>query len=88
MRALCFNLLENRGLGSWIILNLLGTYNRFAISKFFLKFCTDRTLFERSLVRILDEDFDNVVMGHGSVAYGGAKAKLKDAIMERGLLQK
>ncbi len=82
---LAFNMVGLRGIGPFIILNLFGTYRRFAISKFFLKFVEDKKAFEASLGEVFSYDFDNLVVGHGDLIIGGAKDKLAAAFRERGL---
>ncbi len=82
---LVFNLVGTRGIGPWIILSLFGTYRRFGVSKFFLKFLEDRDAFKASLAELFSFDFDNIIMSHGDPIYGGAKDKLHSALRERGL---
>lgn len=82
---LCFNLTDPKELGAWIILHLFGTYRRFAISKFFLKFAEDKVAFEQSLQDILKHDFDNIVVSHGANIVGGGQKKLLQSFQERGL---
>ncbi len=82
---LCFNLLDSKGIGSWIILNLFGTYKKFATSRFFMKFVTDKEAFEKSLGEIFSFDFENVVLSHGENITGAGKAKLLQALKERDL---
>lgn len=81
---LCFNITNPRGIGSWLILNLFGTYRKFAVSKFFLKFAEDRKTFENSVAKIFTFNFDNIILSHGENVIGGAKAKLRAAFHERG----
>jgi hypothetical protein len=81
---LCFNLVDAKGLGAWIILNLFGTYRKLGVSKFFLKFCTDRIAFEKSLNEVFALDFQNIIVSHGSNIIGNAKEKLRFALEERG----
>ena len=81
---LCFNMQEVSGFGAWIILNLFGTYKKFGVSKFLVKFIKDHEAFRRSLDALFVHDFDNIVLSHGSNVLGGGKEKLKAALSERG----
>lgn len=82
---LCFNLTNSKGLGAWIILNLFGTYRKFAVSKFFLKFAEDKLAFEQSLKEVLTHDFENIVVSHGTNVIGDGRRKLLQCFQERGL---
>lgn len=83
---LCFNMKNVRGIGAWIILHLFGTYQKLAVSKFFMRFVDDRVAFEQSLKEVMALDFDNVIMSHGENIIGDGKVKLLFALRERGLL--
>lgn len=85
---LCFNLLDSKGMGSWIILNLFGTYKKFAVSRFFMKFVKDRDALEKSLGEVFSFDFENIVLSHGKNIIGSGKTKLLQALNERGLRPK
>ncbi len=82
---LTFNLLDAKGIGPWIILSLFGTYRKFGVSKFLLKYLEDKDQVERSLSDLFSFDFDNIVVSHGSNLFGGAKEALLKAFSERGL---
>lgn len=82
---LCFNLLESKGFGAWLILGLFGTYRKFGVSKFFLRFVKDRNLMTQSLTKLFSYDFENIVVSHGHNITGNAKKYLKEALLERGL---
>ena len=77
---LCFNLTDASGIGARIILGLFGTYKKFAISRFFLKFVQDKRVFLDSLDEVLAADFENVVVGHGSPILSDGKSRLKAAV--------
>lgn len=81
---LCFNMTKASGLGAWIILHLFGTYRRFAVSRFFQKRITDKEAFEKSLRKVFDYDFENILLTHGENLMGDAKNKLAQALKERG----
>jgi hypothetical protein len=80
----CFNLSDNCGFGGWLLYNIFGTYNRFAISRIFTRLVQDRTAFQRSIATLFACDFDNIVVSHGLAIVGGGKAKLQAALIERG----
>jgi hypothetical protein len=81
---LCFNLVESKGLAARIVLGLFGTFGRFAVSRLYLSYLTDRARFEASLRTLLEWEFDNIVMGHGSAIEGRGKDLLVAALRERG----
>jgi hypothetical protein len=83
---LCFNILEDSGLAGRLLYNVFGTYKRFAVSKILIKFVKDPAAFQKSLATLFTHDFDNVVLSHGSVVIGEGKAKLREALLERGYL--
>ncbi len=82
----CFNLDNVTGLGPKIILSLFDTYKKFGISKFFLKFIKDDLKFKKSVNELFNFDFDNIIVSHGSNIIGGAKDKLKLALLERKII--
>ena len=79
-----FNLVDSRGIGAWIILNLFGTYQKFGVSTFFLRAVTDRSAFVKSLQKIFSHEFDQIVMSHGQVIESGGKTLLRKALADRG----
>lgn len=83
---LCFNMQGMKGLGPKLILSMFGTYNKFAISKFFLKFMTDKKATVESIEELMSQDFDNIIPSHGEIVRGGAKDLLFSAFQERQLI--
>ena len=81
---LAFNIEDPLGFGAWLILSIFGTHGRFAVSRLYTKLIKDRARFEASLARLRGLDFDNLVPSHGSILRGNAKAKLTEALRERG----
>ncbi len=79
----CFNLVNAKGLGAWIILNLFGTYRQFGVSKFFARYVKDRTAFEKSVKNLFTYDFEKIVVGHGEIVQEKAKEKLLAALAKR-----
>lgn len=80
---LCFNMQDVKGIGPWIILNMFGTYKRFAVSKFFMRYTKDKAAFERSIGEIFAFDFENIILSHGANVIGNAKSKFSQALLER-----
>jgi hypothetical protein len=80
----CFNIMDDMGFGGWLLYNIFGTYQRFAVSKILIKFVTDQTAFRKSLATLFSYDFDNIVMSHGLVIIGEGRSKLQAALQERG----
>lgn len=82
---LCFNMDNVSGIGAWLILSLFGTYKKFAVSKYFIKFVRDKKAFEESLAKIFALQFDNIVVSHGANIVGSGKDKLLFALRDRGI---
>lgn len=80
---LCFNLIDANGFGAWLILSLFGTYQKFGISRFFLKYVEDPIAFKSSIQNLFDFDFDHIILSHGQNIIGNAKAHLQKALKER-----
>lgn len=83
---LFFNLLDAKGIGAWMILNMFGTYRRFGISSLFLRAVEDKAEFKKSLHEIANCEFDSIVMGHGHPVTENAKEHFTTALKERDLL--
>jgi hypothetical protein len=81
---LCFNILDDAGLGGWLIYNIFGTYKRLAVNKLFLKGVSNQEAFKKSLSHLFSYDFEDIVVCHGAVVKGGGRAKLRAALQERG----
>lgn len=81
---LCFNLVDAKGFGAWTILHLFGTYKKLGVSRFFTKFIQDKKAFEKSITEIFRYDFENIILSHGQNVIGGAKDRLRKALLERG----
>lgn len=83
---LCFNLQNQKGFGSWLILNMFGTYNKFGVSRFYLNLVKDKEAFQKSMQKILSLDFDNIIVSHGENYMSGAKEALRKSLAERGII--
>ncbi len=82
---LCFNLTKVKGIGAWTILNLFGTYKKFAISKLYLKYVTDQSAFKKSVNDLLNLDFENIILSHGENVIGNGKDIFLSALKKRDL---
>ncbi len=82
---LVFNIQNPKGLGSFLIYTLFGTYKRFGMSRLFLNAAKDRAAFDASIRKIAALEFDNLVPSHGEAAVKGAKEKFIEALRQRGL---
>jgi hypothetical protein len=82
---LCFNILDDRGFGGWLLYNLFGTYKHLGVSKFYTKFVTDKAAFQQSLATLFSYDFEHIVVCHGAIVQGEGRAKLRAALAERGV---
>lgn len=80
---LCFNFTNGKGFGYWFVFNIFGTYKKFAISRLFLKMVQDQILFEDSIHKILELDFEKIIIPHGENVEEHAKEKLRLALKER-----
>ncbi len=81
-----FNLLDAKGIGSYVILKLMfDNYRRLAVSKFWCRFIKDKPALEKSLGILFSHDFDNILMAHGDPVISGGRTKLLAAFAERGL---
>ena len=83
---LFFNLVDAKGIGAWMILNMFGTYRRFGISSFYLRYVKDKAAFKNSLKIIAACDFESIVVTHGEPVTENAKAAFTSALKERDLL--
>ncbi|MES2856300.1 MAG: DUF4336 domain-containing protein [Bdellovibrionota bacterium] len=82
---LVFNLTLPKGWAAPVMLRMLGTYKRFAISRLVTKSVRDKEAFARSGRKILALDFDEVVMAHGEIIKTGGKKLLRQAFAEKGI---
>ncbi len=83
---LFFNMTDTQGFGAWLIQTLFGTYRKFALSKFFMRFVKDRAAFEASLQKFMKFDFQQIIVSHGYLIESNGKERARSAILERGLL--
>ncbi len=81
---LCFNMTQITGLGALVLLNIFGTYRRFAISRLMHMFVKDQQAFGDSIRSLMNLDFENLIVGHGEPVLKNAKSRLAEAFLERG----
>ncbi|MCK6597730.1 MAG: DUF4336 domain-containing protein [Bdellovibrionaceae bacterium] len=82
---LCFNIKNPKGIGSWLILKIFGTYNKFAISRFYIKFISDRLAFNQSIKKIFLWNFEKIIVSHGDNVLENGPEFLNKALLERKL---
>lgn len=83
---LFFNLKDRKGFKEKILFKLLGTYNRFSVSRLVAISIKDREAFRKSIKLVLTWNFENIVMAHGDVLIGNGKNLAETALAERCLL--
>jgi hypothetical protein len=83
---LFFNILEPEGILAPLAFRMMGVYRRFAVSKMWRRWVTDRAAFARSIDEILAWDFDRIVVAHGDVVDDDARGQFCAALRERHLI--
>lgn len=77
---LAFNILDYRGLMTGLVFRLVGTHKRFGQSRLLRSLVRDRQAAARSARRILDWDFERVVMAHGEIIEDDAHARMTEVL--------
>lgn len=79
---LVFNMVDDRdtSLGMRLFCRAMGTYGKLAQSRIWRHFTKDRAATAGSARRILEWDFDRIIVGHGDVVIYDARAQLRDAL--------
>jgi hypothetical protein len=62
----------------------MGTYNGLAMSRLWKVAMKDRKAFEDSIGKVLEWDFDRIVVAHGAVIERDGKRLLRGCLAERG----
>jgi len=83
---LLFNLVDATGYTRWAMKNLLGVKKWPAIDRPVRMAVKDQRPFTESLQRILEWDFDRIIVAHGSVIQSNGKRELRDAAKRAGFL--
>lgn len=86
LNDIVFNVTHPKGLAAWLFFRMFGTYRRFAVSKLFLRFATDRPALEAAVANLARQDFVHVIPSHGEPVLNDGKPKLLAAFRERRLL--
>jgi hypothetical protein len=74
---LFFNIVRPANLRTKFVLTLMGTRGKLAKSRGWSLMTEDKAAFDTSVRKVLDWDFDNLVMAHGDVVAGDARAKAR-----------
>lgn len=69
-----------------LIYKIMGSFNKPAVSRLLKILTKDKVQLQKDLKRVLDLDFDRLVMAHGEVIESGGKELFTKALKERGLL--
>jgi Domain of unknown function (DUF4336) len=78
---LVFNVRSGVGFATWLLFTLVaGTFGRLAPSRIWRFAVKDRRAFRASLERVLQSDFDRLVVAHGDVVQAGAKGATRAAL--------
>lgn len=85
---LVFNFDHSHGWTGFMREKLMGVKLRPDSGRLFPMQIQDRGLYDRSIQRLLEWDFDRIVVGHRDVVEKGGKEKLRQALATKGLLPK
>lgn len=77
---LAFNIQEYRGLMAGLVFRLAGTHKRFGQSRLLRSLVRDRQQAAQAAQRILDWDFERVVMAHGEIIEHDAHARMSEVL--------
>jgi hypothetical protein len=83
---LFFNLKNLSNSFSNILFKIMGSFNKPAVSRLLKILTRDKAQLKKDVSRVLDLDFDRLVMAHGEIIETGAKPILVSALKERGLI--
>jgi hypothetical protein len=83
---LVFNLKEFNGFLPRILLGAMGLKRKFSIPKAFWGKPDDLAAFKSSLLRVLNLDFDQLVVAHGEIVTVGAKSLFRNELVDKGLV--
>jgi hypothetical protein len=83
---LVFNILGDAGMLAALSFRAMGIHRRFGVARMWKRWVTDRAAFDRSIGKLLEWDFDRIVMAHGTIVGANGKQMLIEALRERELL--
>ena len=73
-----------RGWPRFFVRHVMGLPRLFGISRFYRLVINDRTAFERSVEKLLELDFENLIVAHGAPLVGNAKLAVEQALRDFG----
>jgi glyoxylase-like metal-dependent hydrolase (beta-lactamase superfamily II) len=76
---LCFNVPSSRGFATSLVAGLLGVRDRLSPSRTIKLMTKDREASRASVRRMLEWDFDRVILSHGNIVETGGKAAFREA---------
>ncbi len=76
---LCFNIPDRRSFSTRLIARFLGVLNKVAPSRAFRTSVTDKDACRASVRRILEWDFDRIILSHGDMVERNGKARFRQA---------
>lgn len=82
---LIFNMARPAGWLAPILLRMMGNYDGIAVSRLLGLLTQDKEALQQSLGKVLQWDFDGIVMSHGARIEKGGPEKLRAALRKRGL---
>lgn len=77
---LVFNIAHPRNFMTGLVLRVMGTHKRLAMSRLWRRYARDRAALRRSLDQVMTWDFQRVVPGHGEIATENAHDAVDAAI--------
>ena len=81
---LCFNMQHSDSLITRIMMSIMGGYGHFGPSRLARSFMKDKTAVKAGVERILELDFDRVVVAHGEVLETGGQKALRESFSKVG----
>ncbi len=81
---LCFNMQHSDSLITRITMRITGAYGHFGPSRLARSFMKDKAAVRAGVERILDLDFDRVIVTHGDVVETGGREALREAFSKVG----
>lgn len=81
---LCFNMQHSDSLVTRVFMTIMGGYGHFGPSRLARSFMKDKAAVKAGVERILEWDFDRVVVTHGDVVETGGKEGLRKAFSKIG----
>lgn len=69
-----------------LIYKIMGSFNKPAVSRLLKILTRDKVRLKKDLARVLELDFDRLVMAHGEIVEAGGKEIFIAALKERGLI--